>query len=616
MKSRIAQNILLLLSLGIPAFIFAALLYHRAVPVADELHSEINRLIAGVNEADGVINQAVLSARLEIASSENRLRAAQQRHDALLQRLQSVLSGLSSRAPEVLQAIGNYAATAEQKRLQVGDFSRSNSALGAAIDQIAKAMDEASSTLKTAPAKTQPQAVLLERLRQHLELLLGGLLEFTTRPLDTTSVFIDHGLQDLRDTLAGTDIGDPALGPVVDQLQRLISLIDTIHVRRPQVDRAVAAVVGAPSSQRLDAVQAAYSGFYDRMLARNESYRTGLLAYFALLTIGAVYFGLRWRSRDRMQFLQSVNETLEQRVTTRTDELTQAYEELKESQGRLVQSEKMSALGQMVAGVAHEINTPLAYSRSNVELVGEQLAEIDELVREAARQGELLDDPHSDGPELDQQLEKVAALGRNLRRDAVVEELTELLQASSSGLDQIAEMVMSLKNFSRVDRKKVERFNLNEGVDSALLIAQNKLKHKVTVVKNYGDIPPVTCAPSQINQVFLNMLVNAAQAIKDQGTITITTVANGDHVDVIFEDTGSGIPDDVLPHIFDPFYTTKDVGEGTGLGLSICYQIIDQHGGTISVDSQPGVGTRFTISLFIAEDETLIGRSLATDAAA
>src|SRR5262249_31248423 len=139
---------------------------------------------------------------------------------------------------------------------------------------------------------------------------------------------------------------------------------------------------------------------------------------------------------------------------------------------------------------------------------------------------------------------------------------------------------VNLKDFSRLDRKKVDKVNLHNGLDSALRIAHNMLKHKVDIVKNYGDIPLVTCMPSQLNQVFLNMLVNAAQAIDDRGTITLSTRTKGAYVEVSIEDNGKGIPDDVVPHIFEPFFTTKGVGEGTGLGLAICYQIVEQHGGT------------------------------------
>jgi len=158
--------------------------------------------------------------------------------------------------------------------------------------------------------------------------------------------------------------------------------------------------------------------------------------------------------------------------------------------------------------------------------------------------------------------------------------------------------VTNLKNFSRLDRSKVASFNLNEGLDSTLMIARHELKHHA-VKKNYGNIPPITCSPSQINQVFLNLINNAAQATAaGKGVIQLTTRREGPgHVAVEVADNGKGIPPEVLPKIFDPFFTTKEVGKGTGLGLSIVYKIVEQHGGRISVDSTVGVGTRFTVVL-------------------
>ena len=158
--------------------------------------------------------------------------------------------------------------------------------------------------------------------------------------------------------------------------------------------------------------------------------------------------------------------------------------------------------------------------------------------------------------------------------------------------------MLNLKNFSRLDRSKISSFNLNEGLDSALLLAKHELKH-LTIKKNFGEIPAITCSPSQLNQVFLNLINNAAQAIESgTGELTLTTrVEDAQHVAVEISDNGKGIPPEIMSKIFDPFFTTKAVGKGTGLGLSISYKIIEQHGGKISVDSTVGKGTKFTIVL-------------------
>jgi signal transduction histidine kinase len=161
----------------------------------------------------------------------------------------------------------------------------------------------------------------------------------------------------------------------------------------------------------------------------------------------------------------------------------------------------------------------------------------------------------------------------------------------------VAEIVANLKDFSRIDRSKVAHSNINDCLNNTLMLAKHQLK-MVTVNKNLGEIPDITCAPSQINQVFLNLITNAVQAMpEERGTLTLTTRTEGEGIAVDVADNGSGIPPDVLPKIFDPFFTTKDIGKGTGLGLSISYKIIEQHGGKISVESKPGAGTKFTVWL-------------------
>lgn len=285
------------------------------------------------------------------------------------------------------------------------------------------------------------------------------------------------------------------------------------------------------------------------------------------------------------------------RIANRSEELSVAYANLQASQAQLIQTEKMASLGQMVAGVAHEINTPLGYVRNNLELVHGTFTRVLDLLSAYEK---LIDPVAAAGlnqAELNVRFSAVSELSRAFHQDHVFEELQELFKDTIYGVDQISELVVNLKNFSRLDRARVTDVNLNDCMDSAIVIGRNLLKHKVALRKEYGDVPPVPCSPAQINQVFLNLLSNAAQAIETQGEILIRTHADDHSVNVTIEDNGRGIPDDVLPKIFDPFFTTKGIGEGTGMGLWISYQIVQEHRGHIQVRSQVGKGTTFEISL-------------------
>ena len=358
--------------------------------------------------------------------------------------------------------------------------------------------------------------------------------------------------------------------------------------------------------QNIEQIEKAYTTVYDSYLRNKDFYFTILIAYasFLLLLIALIGYRLRNSYRELNSVnrqLKVVNETLEERVIERTRELSKAYDQLKQSQMQLIQSEKMASLGQMVAGVAHEINTPLAYCHSNIDLVKEQLPEVLTLFKEFVNFPNLLETPESEQQSFKEELGKIQELMSSFERDGVLDEMEVLLDGSLSGLDQISEMVKSLKDFSRLDQHKIENSDLNKGLDSVLVIANNVLKDKVTIVKEYSDIPKISCSPSQLNQVFLNLIVNAAQAIEKQGTITLRTYTADHCVNIAIEDDGKGIPDHILPRIFDPFFTTKEIGKGTGLGLSIAYKIVQQHAGNITVQSEVGRGARFTVSIPIAQ---------------
>jgi signal transduction histidine kinase len=252
----------------------------------------------------------------------------------------------------------------------------------------------------------------------------------------------------------------------------------------------------------------------------------------------------------------------------------------------------------MVAGVAHEINTPLAYVKNSLGTVADKLPVLGTAIERCEQLLALLQaGGNANAEELNRQFALVSAQIAQLKQQHVIEELTGLVKDGLYGTGQVAEIVGNLKDFSRLDRSKVTSFNLKEGLNSTLLLAKHLLK-SVTINKQFGDIPDILCAPSQINQVFLNLVTNATQAMEaGNGTLTLTTRRDGNGVAVEVADNGKGIAPEVLPKIFDPFFSTKEIGKGTGLGLSISYKIVQQHGGRITVESRVGTGTKFTVWL-------------------
>jgi signal transduction histidine kinase len=296
--------------------------------------------------------------------------------------------------------------------------------------------------------------------------------------------------------------------------------------------------------------------------------------------------------------LRVANETLEARVADRTRELSGALVRLKESEAMLIQSEKMSSLGQMVAGIAHEVNTPLAYVKSSLEALHKSMPQAGRLAAETAQLLALLSAEGADETALAAQFAQVRALVEEMRSQDALQEVEGMVKDGLFGIGRISEVISNLKNFSRLDRSMVADYDLHEGIESSIRIGFAQLQ-KRNVRREFGKIPRVSCSPSQINQVILNLLSNAAQATKDgEGTITVRTgMRDAAHVTVEVADNGSGIPPDVLPKIFDPFFTTKAVGKGTGLGLAVCYKIVENHGGKLEVQSKPGLGTRFILVL-------------------
>jgi len=239
-----------------------------------------------------------------------------------------------------------------------------------------------------------------------------------------------------------------------------------------------------------------------------------------------------------------------------------------ELMSQLIQSEKMAALGLLVAGVAHEINTPMGAIHSNNDIMTRAVGKVRKLLEPAP--------------------------DNEVRR--LLDILGEVCRNNEIATERIMKIVGSLKNFARLDEAERKKVNIHEGIESTLSLLRHQLKNRIRIVKSFGDIPEIECYPNELNQVFMNILVNAAQAIKHRGEITVKTWREGDRVKIAISDTGVGIPPENLSKVFDPGFTTKGVGLGTGLGLSICYKIIQDHRGTIEAESSKQ-GTTFTISI-------------------
>ena len=311
---------------------------------------------------------------------------------------------------------------------------------------------------------------------------------------------------------------------------------------------------------------------------------------------------------EHTEALEQSRQTQEQRVKERTHDLTEALQKLRQTQSQLIQNEKMSSLGQLVAGIAHEVNNPVNFIHGNLKHAEEYSMNLLGLIHLYQQQY-----PHPTAV--------VQTYIDGIDLDFIEEDLPKLLASMQMGTERIREIVLSLRNFSRLDEAEMKPVDIHEGIENTLLILNNRLKQRIHLIKEYGDVPLVECYPAQLNQVFMNLIANAIDALEECNvadaecrmidaqssiynsqppapTITIRTgQVDQHHVSIQICDDGPGISPENQAKLFDPFFTTKSVGKGTGLGLSICYQIIEKHQGAIKVISKMGQGTEFEILL-------------------
>jgi two-component system, NtrC family, sensor kinase len=574
------QRLLLVTSIAAALAVLVVLVLRtQGEPQALEGHLARMMALAQLRVADADVDVQAARARLSLQADADGLADASRRlasaRDALVTHrdaLRGVSRDLAGMLSALLQQIDDKQSLLEGYGAQLGRFADAHA-------QFLRQGEE----LLAHPAlpATQP---LHRALRSLIEEVTAYSLQSSPTNHDTierllTTISLDAGtLPALRSRLLA--FGRTTTG-VLGERDRLMA----------HAGRLAAVPVGAT----LDRMQQRYSAHY--VTAENELARYRLVLAIYASALLAVFGIVGWRLRRSYGELRSLNAGLEQTVETRTGELRQALDNVRLQQAQLIQSEKMAALGQMVAGVAHEINTPLGYVRGNVETVRDALPLIRELF-DAEKSGDAARRQHAE---------------RSWPPDEGLAEMEMLLNDADYGLGQIRELVLGLKDFSRIDRSSTELFDLNEGLDTALKICQSQLKGRIDVERNYGGLPAVPCAPSQINQVFLNLLTNAGQAIEGSGTIAIRTCVEDHHAVVEIRDSGCGMDAETVNHIFEPFFTTKPVGQGTGLGLAIVFRIIEDHGGRIEVESKPGQGTAFRVRLPLQRKPVPIGGGLTAD---
>jgi len=305
----------------------------------------------------------------------------------------------------------------------------------------------------------------------------------------------------------------------------------------------------------------------------------------------------RLKSGERILMLETRRHELMKKLFLKNKKLDVTLNRLKQTQAQAVQSEKMASIGQLAAGIAHEINNPIGFIGSNLDALSDYFKDFIGLLD----QYQSLEEQLGSTPELPVEIRKLLATLREteeeIELDYLKKDIGELLTDCIAGTRRVGKIVSDLKHFAHPGNDNPMLVSVNENIESTLNVVKNELKYKATLVKEFSDIPMVKAWPQKLNQVLMNLLVNAGQAIEEKGEIHIRTGVEGGRVKIDISDTGCGIEPENISKVFDPFFTTKDVGMGTGLGLNIAYNIIKEHDGEIGVESRIGEGTCFSIIL-------------------
>ncbi|MEO0442560.1 MAG: ATP-binding protein [Pseudomonadota bacterium] len=543
---------------------------------SEETHLKTTSSIRNLKLIDNNINITLFEIRHQGKSLFAQLEQAQSEFDTEFERLRSDLLGAEINKSQALATtIQQLVPSLERKQQSIMDFISKNETL-----------TESNNEFLSASAANSDFRNLVKNLSigEEVNTLTINFYQFLRDGNEENKSKLNDSIAYVGVLIESSSEDDQAL------VFGYIKTLSDVIIGSAEAQSLFEQSVSAETTQYLNDLEAAYSRYRNEVLVKSESLQVFSAIYGVVLLAILLFFAyLLWKNYQN----------LEQEVVDRTAEIAQAYDDLKESQEQLIQKEKMASLGEMVAGIAHEINTPLGYVNSNIDAIKANVKEISEVLIGLDKIYQEAISPKQNSQRISNYLSTTIKNYLEIKNEDIHGENIQLLNDSSYGIEEISKLVVSLKDFARLDRKSSTEIDVHECIESALTIAVNHIKENhVAIVRDYGSLPNISCIPSKLNQLFLNVITNACQSMSQNGgNLDIKTHLNGSGIVIVFSDQGTGMDDNTIQKMFDPFFTSKPIGEGTGLGMSIAYKIIQAHKGDIQVSSVLGEGSSIAIQL-------------------